>query len=260
MLRIENLHAKIGDNEILRGVNLEVRPGEVHAVMGPNGSGKSTLAQVLAGREDYDVTGRVLYEGQDLLALSPEDRAVAGVFLAFQYPVEIPGVGNLYFLRTALNSVRRHRGLDELDAIDFLSLAKERMSLVEMDESFMSRSVNEGFSGGEKKRNEIFQMAVLEPEARHPGRDRLRPRHRRPAGRGPRRERAAEPRTGPCWSSPTTSGCSTTSSPTSSTSSPDGRIVRSGDKDLALELEQHGYAGLAQRPALETSTPVGATP
>ena len=144
MLRIENLHAKIGDNEILRGVSLELEAGEVHAVMGPNGSGKSTLAQVLAGRETYDVTGRVLYEGQDLLALSPEDRAAAGVFLAFQYPVEIPGVGNLYFLRTALNSVRRQRGLDELDAMDFLALAEERMALVEMDRSFMSRSVNEG--------------------------------------------------------------------------------------------------------------------
>ena len=164
MLHIENLHASIGDKEILRGVNLEVHAGEVHAVMGPNGSGKSTLAQVLAGRENYDVSGRVVYEGQDLLALSPEDRATAGVFVAFQYPVEIPGVGNLYFVRTALNSVRRQRGLDELDAMDFLAVAEERMRLVEMDRSFMTRSVNEGFSGGEKKRNEIFQMAVLEPK------------------------------------------------------------------------------------------------
>ena len=164
MLRIENLHASIGGKEILRGVNLEVQAGEVHAVMGPNGSGKSTLAQVLAGRENYEVSGRVLYEGEDLLALSPEERAAAGVFLAFQYPVEIPGVGNLYFVRTALNSLRRQQGLDEIDAFDFLSLARERMRLVEMDESFMSRSVNEGFSGGEKKRNEIFQMALLEPK------------------------------------------------------------------------------------------------
>ena len=164
MLRIEDLHARIGDSEILRGVSVELQAGEVHAVMGPNGSGKSTLAHVLAGREAYDVTGRVLYEGQDLLALSPEDRAAAGVFLAFQYPVEIPGVGNLYFLRMALNSLRRQRGLDELDAMDFLALAEERMALVEMDRSFMSRSVNEGFSGGEKKRNEIFQMAILEPK------------------------------------------------------------------------------------------------
>jgi len=164
MLQIKNLHAKVGDNEILQGVNLELKAGEVHAIMGPNGSGKSTLAEVLAGRETYNVTGEVLYEGKDLLAMSPEERAVAGVFLAFQYPVEIPGVGNLYFMRTALNAIRKQRGLDELDAIDFLDLAKEKMKLVEMDQSFMSRSVNEGFSGGEKKRNEILQMAVLEPK------------------------------------------------------------------------------------------------
>jgi Fe-S cluster assembly ATP-binding protein len=259
ILRVENLHAKIGDNEILRGVNLEVSPGEVHAVMGPNGSGKSTLAQVLAGREDYDVTGRVLYEGQDLLAMSPEDRAVAGVFLAFQYPVEIPGVGNLYFLRTALNSVRRLRGLDELDAIDFLSLAKERMSLVEMDESIMSRSVNEGFSGGEKKRNEILQMAVLEPKLAILDEtdsgldiDALRVVARgvnalRSEGRAmlviTHYQRLLD------YIVPDVVHVFA-----------DGRIVRSGDKDLALELEQHGYAGLAQRLALETSTPVGATP
>ncbi len=163
MLTIDNLHAKIGENEILRGVSLELKAGEVQALMGPNGSGKSTLANVLAGHEAYDVTGKVLFEGQDLLAMLPEDRAAAGVFLAFQHPVEIPGVGNLYFMRTALNSVRRQRGLDELDAMDFLEFAKEKMQLVEMDRSFMSRSVNEGFSGGEKKRNEILQMAVLEP-------------------------------------------------------------------------------------------------
>jgi Fe-S cluster assembly ATP-binding protein len=165
MLLIEDLHARVGDVEILKGLNLEVAPGEVHAVMGPNGSGKSTLANVLAGREDYEVTGgKVTFNGVDLLALSPEERAAAGVFLAFQYPVEIPGVGNLYFLRTALNAIRRSRGEEELDAMDFLSLAKERMRYVEMDQSFINRSVNEGFSGGEKKRNEIFQMAVLEPK------------------------------------------------------------------------------------------------
>ena len=164
MLRIRNLRARVADKEILRGIDLEVGAGEVHAIMGPNGSGKSTLAQVLAGRETYAVTeGEVLYEGQDLLALSPEERAVGGVFMAFQYPVEIPGVGNLYFLRTALNAIRKRRGEEELDAMDFLAFAREKMKLVAMDESFTGRSVNEGFSGGEKKRNEIFQMAVLDP-------------------------------------------------------------------------------------------------
>lgn len=163
MLEIKDLRAKVDGREILRGVDLSVKAGEVHAIMGPNGSGKSTLAQVLAGRESYEVSGSVLLNGENLLPLSPEDRAVAGVFLAFQYPVEIPGVGNLYFLRTAFNAVRKRRGQEEMDAIDFLALAKERMKQVEMDPSFMSRSVNEGFSGGEKKRNEIFQMAILEP-------------------------------------------------------------------------------------------------
>ena len=165
MLEIKNLHATVADQEILKGINLSINPGEVHAIMGPNGSGKSTLAQVLAGRESYQVTaGEVLYQGKNLLELPPEERAVAGIFLAFQYPVEIPGVGNLYFLRTALNAIRRRRGLEELDPMDFLALAKERMKRVELDQSFMNRSVNEGFSGGEKKRNEVFQLAVLEPK------------------------------------------------------------------------------------------------
>ncbi|BDG10641.1 Fe-S cluster assembly ATPase SufC [Anaeromyxobacter paludicola] len=164
LLSIEGLKARVADKEILHGLDLVVRPGEVHAIMGPNGSGKSTLAQVLAGRETYEVTGgRVALDGEDLLGLGPEQRAAKGVFLAFQYPVEIPGVGNLYFLRTALNALRRSRGEEELDAMDFLALAKEKMKLVEMDPAFMSRSVNEGFSGGEKKRNEVLQMAVLEP-------------------------------------------------------------------------------------------------
>jgi Fe-S cluster assembly ATP-binding protein len=165
LLEIRGLRARVGEKEILKGLDLTVREGEVHAIMGPNGSGKSTLAGVLAGRDTYQVTaGSVRYAGQDLLPLSPEARAAAGVFLGFQYPVEIPGVGNLYFLRTALNAIRRARGEEELDAMDFLALAKEKMKLVELDPSFGSRSVNEGFSGGEKKRNEVFQMAVLEPK------------------------------------------------------------------------------------------------
>ena len=164
-LEIKNLHAGVGKNEILRGVDLRVNKGEVHAIMGPNGSGKSTLAQVLAGRDVYVVTaGEVKYEGKDLLAMAPEDRAREGVFLAFQYPVEIPGVSNLYFLRSALNTIRRSRGLEEVDAMDFLAMVRDKIKLLEMDESLMNRPVNEGFSGGEKKRNEIFQMAVLEPK------------------------------------------------------------------------------------------------
>jgi Fe-S cluster assembly ATP-binding protein len=165
MLSVRNLHAGIAGKEILRGVDLEVAAGEVHAVMGPNGSGKSTLAQVLAGHPAYTVTsGEVLYEGQDLLSLPPEERARAGVFLAFQYPVEIPGVSNAQFLKEAVNAVRSHRGLEEFDAMDFLNVLKDKMALVEMDPSFVRRAVNEGFSGGEKKRNEILQMAVLEPK------------------------------------------------------------------------------------------------
>ncbi len=165
MLTIKNLKVKAGGSEILRGIDLTVNAGEVHAVMGPNGSGKSTLAHVLAGREGYEVTGgEVKYEGRDLLGMSPEERAHQGIFLAFQYPVEIPGVSTTYFMKTALNAVRKSRGLEELDAIDFLALAKEKMKLVEMDEGLLNRSINEGFSGGEKKRNEIFQMAVLEPK------------------------------------------------------------------------------------------------
>jgi len=164
MLEIKKLHAKVGSNEILRGIDLKVGLGEVHAIMGPNGSGKSTLAQVLAGRDVYAVTeGEITYRGNDLLAMSPEDRAQEGVFLAFQYPVEIPGVSNLYFLRSALNTIRKSRGLDEVDAMDFLVLVRAKMKLLEIDESLMQRPVNEGFSGGEKKRNEIFHMAVLEP-------------------------------------------------------------------------------------------------
>src|ERR1700686_58542 len=164
LLEIKDLHAKVGDREILKGIDLTVNAGEVHAIMGPNGSGKSTLAQVLAGRELYVVTGgSVTYDGKDLLEMSPEDRAREGIFLAFQYPVEIPGVSNMYFLKAALNTIRKSRGLEELDAMDFLTIVKEKLALVEMDPAFLNRPVNAGFSGGEKKRNEIFQMAVLEP-------------------------------------------------------------------------------------------------
>ena len=165
MLSIKNLHASIEDKEILKGINLEIKPGEVHAIMGPNGSGKSTLASVLAGREEYEVTaGEVDYMGHNLLELAPEERAREGVFLAFQYPVEIPGVSTTNFLKTALNEIREHRGLEPLDAVSFLTMMKEKMKLVEIDQALLSRSLNEGFSGGEKKRNEVFQMAMLEPK------------------------------------------------------------------------------------------------
>jgi Fe-S cluster assembly ATP-binding protein len=165
MLEIKNLHARIEDKEILKGVNLTVKAGEVHAIMGPNGSGKSTLAQVLAGRDTYEVTGgEILINGENVMELAPEERAAKGLFLAFQYPVEIPGVRNNYFLKTALNAVRKARGEKELDAMDFLKIVKERMKVLKIDESFMNRSVNEGFSGGEKKRNEILQMAILDPK------------------------------------------------------------------------------------------------
>ncbi|HVB06361.1 MAG TPA: Fe-S cluster assembly ATPase SufC [Acidimicrobiales bacterium] len=241
MLVIEDLHAKVGEVEILRGIDLEVGPGEVHAVMGPNGSGKSTLANVLAGREDYTVTsGKVTFDGVDLLALAPEERAAAGVFLAFQYPVEIPGVGNIVFLRAALNAIRRSRGEEELDAMDFLAIAKEKMKIVDMDASFTGRAVNEGFSGGEKKRNEIFQMAVLEPRLaildetdsgldidalqsvaagvnalRDPARSMLVITHYQRLLDYIVPDRIHVLRA--------------------------GRIERSGDKELALELEAHGY-------------------
>jgi Fe-S cluster assembly ATP-binding protein len=165
MLEIKNLHAGIEGNEILKGINLKVNAGEVHAIMGPNGSGKSTLAQVLAGREEFVVTkGEIEYNGKNILNMAPEDRAREGMFLAFQYPVEIPGVSNTNLLKTALNEIRKYHGEEELDTIEFLALIKEKMKLVELDQKFMSRSVNEGFSGGEKKRNEIFQMAVLQPK------------------------------------------------------------------------------------------------
>jgi Fe-S cluster assembly ATP-binding protein len=247
MLEIRDLHVQVEGKEILKGVNLVLPVGQVHAIMGPNGSGKSTLAAVLAGREDYEVTqGEILYQGRSLLELDPEERAREGVFLAFQYPVEIPGVTNMYFLRAAVNAIRKHRGLPELDAMDFLQLVREKLGLLRMDESLLKRSVNEGFSGGEKKRNEILQMAILEPKL--------------------------------CIMDETDSGLDidalrVVADGVNSLRSPersilvithyqrllnyiipdqvhvlvDGRIVRSGPKELALELEAKGYGWLEEQ-------------
>jgi Fe-S cluster assembly ATP-binding protein len=256
MLKIKELHASIDNKEILRGVNLDLKAGEVHAIMGPNGSGKSTLASVLIGRDGYDVSGSVQYEGQDLLALSPEERAAAGVFLAFQHPVEIPGVGNMYFMRTALNSLRRQRGQEELDPVDFLSLAQERMKLVEMDQTFMSRSVNEGFSGGEKKRNEILQMAILEPK--------LAILDETDSGLDIDALRVVANGVNALRSEGRAMLVITHHQRLLDYIIPDyvhvmaaGQIVHSGDKDLALELEANGYAGLT--PRSERAAQVGAT-
>ncbi|HUP21838.1 MAG TPA: Fe-S cluster assembly ATPase SufC [Thermoanaerobaculia bacterium] len=244
MLHITNLHAAIDGQPILKGIDLSMGPGEIHAVMGPNGSGKSTLAQVLAGRDEYEVTdGEVRYEGRDLLELPPEERAQAGLFLAFQYPVEIPGVSNTYFLKAALNAQRKARGEQPLDAMDFLRLVRERLKLVELDESLIQRPVNEGFSGGEKKRNEIFQMAVLEP--------RLAILDETDSGLDIDALKVVS------------AGVNRMRSPERSFLVithyqrlldyivPDhvhvlvgGRIVRSGGKELALELEQRGYGWL----------------
>ncbi len=164
MLEIKDLHVRVEDKEILKGLSLTINPGEVHAVMGPNGSGKSTLAQVLAGKDEYEITsGEIRYKGEDLIEQAPEERAREGLFLAFQYPVEIPGVSNVYFLKAALNAIRKHRGLEEMDAMDFLTYVREKMKMVQMDETLLQRPVNEGFSGGEKKRNEIFHLSVLDP-------------------------------------------------------------------------------------------------
>ncbi len=261
MLKIKNLHASVDGNEILRGIDLEIGRGEVHAIMGPNGSGKSTLARVLAGEESYDVTaGEVLYEGLtgtvDLLEMDPEERAREGVFLAFQYPVEIPGVSNTYFLKAALNAVRRHRGLPEMDALDFLTLVRQKMKLVQMEESLLNRPVNEGFSGGEKKRNEIFHMAVLEP--------RLAILDETDSGLDIDALRIVA------------DGVNTLRGPDRSFLLithyqrllnyivpdfvhvlVDGRIVRSGGKELALELEEKGYASIEQELAVDqTPQPV----
>ncbi len=249
MLEVRNLHARVEDKDILKGIDLTVNAGEVHAVMGPNGSGKSTLARVLAGHEAYEVTaGQALYRGRDLLDMDPEERAQEGVFMAFQYPVEIPGVSNMYFLRTAVNAVRKHRGLEELDAMDFMQLIRDKAALLGLNESLLSRPVNEGFSGGEKKRNEIVQMAVLEPSLcildetdsgldidalkavaaginamRDPSRAMILVTHYQ------RLLNYVEPDFVHVMA--------------------EGRIVRSGDKTLAHELEREGYAWLREEAA-----------
>ena len=243
MLTITNLHARAGQKEILKGIDLEVRAGEVHAIMGPNGSGKSTLAQVLAGRETYEVTaGSVTYDGKDLLLLKPEERAVAGIFMAFQYPVEIPGVANPYFLRMALNSIRKHRGLPEVDAFDFTGLVKEKMALLDMtDEGLMKRAVNVGFSGGEKKRNEILQLALLEP--------RLSILDETDSGLDIDALKAVAKGVNSLRSPDRAFLVVTHYQRLLSYIVPDyvhvianGRIVKSGDKNLALELERKGYS------------------
>jgi len=246
MLEIQGLHARAGDAEILRGLDLVVGAGEVHAVMGPNGSGKSTLANVLSGRPSVEVTaGSVRYRGKDLLPLSPEERACEGIFLAFQYPVEIPGVSNMYFMKSALNALRKHRGEKELDAMEFLQLVRQKMKTVQMDEKLMNRSVNEGFSGGEKKRNEILQMAVLEPT--------LAILDETDSGLDIDALRVVA------------EGVNSLRSPERSVLAithyqrlldyivpdrvhvlADGRIVRSGGKELALELEEKGYGWIGQ--------------
>ena len=241
MLSIKNLRATVGDKEILQGLDLEVGAGEVHAIMGPNGSGKSTLANVLAGRDGYDVTaGSVEYAGHDLHELAPEDRARQGEFLAFQYPVEIPGVNNAYLLKAALNAQRKHRGLPEVDAFEFLGLVREKMQLMRMDESFLNRAVNEGFSGGEKKRNEILQMAVLEP--------RLAVLDETDSGLDIDALKIVAGGVNALRSPERAMVLVTHYQRLLDYIQPDfvhvlsgGRIVRTGDKDLALELEERGY-------------------
>ena len=253
LLEIKNLHAKVEGREILKGIDLTINPGEMHSIMGPNGSGKSTLAQVLARRESYEVTqGEILFNGRSLLDMKPEEAAAEGLFMAFQYPVEIPGIGNAYFLRSALNAIRKYRGVEEMDAMDFLPFLRERMKLLNMDESFLNRSVNEGFSGGEKKRNEILQMGVLEPRL------------------------AIMDETDSVLD---IDALKTVSQGVNAMRDPersflvithyqrllnyivpdfvhvlvDGRVVRSGGKELALELEDRGYGWVEEEAALHPS-------
>ena len=246
MLSIQNLHAKVEGSEILRGLDLEIPAGEVHAIMGPNGSGKSTLGNVLAGREGYEVTeGSVSYLGHDLLAMAPEERARQGLFLAFQYPVEIPGVNNVYLLKAGYNAMRKHRGEPELDAADFLALVKQKMRLMQMDESFLNRAVNEGFSGGEKKRNEVLQMAVLEPK--------LAILDETDSGLDIDALKIVADGVNSMRGAERSIVLVTHYQRLLDYVEPDrvhvlagGRIVRSGDKDLALELEERGYDWIRQ--------------
>ena len=246
LLEIKNLHATVAGKEILRGVDLTVGAGEMHAIMGPNGSGKSTLAQVLAGRDLYEVTsGQILYDGKDLLSMPPEQRAQEGIFMAFQYPVEIPGVSNMYFLKAALNTIRKSRGLEELDAIDFLAMVKKKLALVEMDPAFLNRPVNAGFSGGEKKRNEIFQMAVLEP--------RLAILDETDSGLDIDALKIVADGVNGLRSPDRAMIIVTHYQRLLNYIVPDyvhvlagGRIVKTGDKNLALELEQTGYTGVEE--------------
>jgi len=246
MLEIKNLHASVEGNEILRGIDLTIANGEVHAIMGPNGSGKSTLARVLAGQEAYEVTaGQVLFDGQDLLDMDPEERAREGVFMAFQYPVEIPGVSNTYFLKAALNAVRKHRGLPEMDALEFLTMVRQKMKMVQMEETLLNRPVNEGFSGGEKKRNEIFHMAVLEP--------RMCVLDETDSGLDIDALRIVADGVNALRSKDRGFLLITHYQRLLNYIVPDhvhvlvdGRIVRSGGKELALELEEKGYAWLEE--------------
>ena len=250
MLTIKNLHVRVGGKEILRGINLTVNTGAVHAIMGPNGSGKSTLARAIAGHPDYEVaSGTITYDGKNLLELSPEDRAREGVFMAFQYPVEIPGVNNAYFLKAAVNAVRKHRGQPELDAMEFMTYVREKAKILELDPSLLNRPVNEGFSGGEKKRNEIFQMAVLEPalavlDETDSGLDIDALKivaHGVNAMRSPKRSTIVVTHYQRLLNYIIPDFVHVLQ---------DGRIVRSGDKSLAVHLEEKGYAGIEVEPQL----------
>jgi Fe-S cluster assembly ATP-binding protein len=254
LLQVKNLHVRVEGTEILKGVDLEVEKGQIHAIMGPNGSGKSTLAQVLAGKEEYEVTdGQILYKGEDLLEAAPEERAREGLFMAFQYPVEIPGVSNVYFLKAALNAIRKHRGLEEMDAMEFLAYVREKMKIVKMEESLLHRPVNEGFSGGEKKRNEIFHMAVLDPV--------LGILDETDSGLDIDALKIVADGVNSLRSEERAFVVITHYQRLLEHIVPDrvhvlveGKIVRSGGKELALELEEKGYAWLEE----ELGAPVGA--